>query len=196
MKFLIERGYRTKSQLIDFQAVIKIPKSGVREHKKAFTTTEKIQEALDKVKDEKKRLMIKLLAYSGLRLSEAVNMLRTFDPSKLVVQGKIARYELLKLGRTKKAFWAYMPASFARQLKKFPGIKETTFKGEKLANRTILPNMLRKWNAMFLRQHGIENDIIDFIQGRTSERMLQRHYLDLLNEGDKAYSKIVDKFPF
>jgi intergrase/recombinase len=196
MKFLIEKGYRTKSQLIDFQAVIKIPKSGIREPRKAFTTTDKIKEALEKVKDEKKQLMIKLLAYSGIRLSEAVDLLKTFNPDRLEFKDGFARYELHKLGKTKKAFWAYMPASFARQLKRFPGIKETTFKGEKLADRIILPNMLRKWNVDFLDEHGVKSEIIDFIQGRTPEKILAKHYMDRLKKADEAYSKIVNKFPF
>ncbi|WP_048085924.1 integrase [Archaeoglobus veneficus] len=99
MKFLIETGKRTKSQLIDFQAVIKIPKSGIRPASEAFTTTEKIIEALKEVKDEKKRLMIKLLAYSGLRLSEAVELLKNFNPKELTILPDlgIARYDLLAM---------------------------------------------------------------------------------------------------
>ncbi len=83
--------------------MIKVPKSRVREPEKAFTTTEKILEALEKVKDEKRKLRIKLLAYSGIRLSEAVNLLKTFDPNKLEIIGKIVSYPLHKLGKTKKA---------------------------------------------------------------------------------------------
>ena len=196
MRFLIQTGKRKASELIDFQAVIKIPKSGIREASKAFTTDEKIIEALEKVKDEKKILMIKLLAYSGIRLSEAVNLLRNFDSVKLEVNGKVARYEIHKVGGTKNTFFAYMPKNFAKELRKITGITESTFKGNKLAYGIILPNMLRKWNANFLDEQSIDEKYIDFFQGRTPEKILRKHYLELMSKADQEYAKIVDKFPF
>ena len=195
LKFLVEKGYRRESEVIDFRKVIKVPKSGIREPSKAFTTTDKIIEALEKVKDEKKKTMIRLLAYSGIRLSEAVSMLKSFDKSKLEIKGKVARYSLHKVGKTKKVFFAFMPAKFAKQLKKMD-VTETMFKGNKLANGIVLPNMLRKWNAEFLLKHGVSEKSIDFIQGRTPERVLVKHYLQMSDLATYEYEKIVDKFPF
>ncbi len=206
MKFLIKKGYRTKSQLIDFQAVVEIPKSGIRPSSEAFTTTEKILEALEKVKSDKKKLMIRLLAYTGLRLSEAVDMLRNFDPKELTIQEKIAKYDLLamykrigskkaKAEMTKRAWIAYMPADFAKQLKRME-VTETMFKGNKLANGIVHANQLRKWHSDFLDEHGVPEDVIEFLQGKTPEKILRKHYKDLEKKADRYYEKVVDEFPF
>jgi len=195
MRFLIRKGYRTKSQLIDFQEVIKVPKSGVRDPDKAFTTTEKILEALEHVKgDEVRTTMIKLLAFTGLRLREAVALLNDFDEKNLEIVGKVARYKLHKVGKSKKAFYAFMPAEFAKKLKRMK-VTESMFKGDRLAGGIILPNMLRKWNANFLKSQGISEVDIDFIQGRTPEKIIAKHYLMLLDTATKLYEKVVDKFP-
>mgnify|MGYP000660356321 CR=1 FL=1 len=204
LRFLIEKGYRTKSQLIDFQAVIKIPKSGIRPSSEAFTTTDKIIEALRTVKSDKKKLMIRLLAYTGLRLSEAVDLLKNLNPKELTIKGKIAKYDLLamykrigskkaKFEATKRAWIAYMPAEFAKQLKRMD-VTETMFKGDKLANGIIHANQLRKWHADFLDEHGVPEDVIEFLQGKTPEKILRKHYKDLEKKADKYYEKI--EFPF
>ncbi len=195
MRFLIRKGYRTKSQLIDFQEVIRVEKSGVRDPAKAFTTTENILKALEHVKDDEVRTtMIKLLAFTGLRLREAVTLLSEFDKKNLEIVGKVARYKLHKVGKNKKAFYAFMPAEFARKLKRMK-VTEGMFKGDKLAGGIILPNMLRKWNANFLKSQGISEVEIDFIQGRTPEKVIAKHYLMLLDTATKEYEKVVDGFP-
>jgi intergrase/recombinase len=106
----------------------------------------------------------------------------------------------MKIKGTKHAFWAYMPASFAKQLKRFEGVEDTTFAGEKLANRIILPNQLRKWNAKFLTRQKFGKDypelrLIDFVQGRVPKTMLREYYIEMLEFADDEYARIVDKFP-
>jgi len=193
LKFLEEEGYKTASELLDYRNVIKIPKSGIRDPEKAFTTTEKIIEALENTKDVKKAMIIRLLAYSGIRLSEAVEIISNFDESKLIVKENFARYPLHKTKATKRAFYAYMPLSFAKKLQKMH-VTETMLKGKKIARGIIYPNQLRKWNAMFLLEHNVPTEIIDFIQGRAPERILQKHYLNIVKLADELYSRI--EFPF
>ncbi|AEA46703.1 integrase [Archaeoglobus veneficus] len=210
MRFLIKSGIRKKSELMDFQAVIDIPGTQPRPPEEAFTTDEKIIEALNspKVKkDERRQILIRLLAYTGLRLREALELLRTFDKNKLEFHGNYARYptyELKSKAGTKRTYYAYMPADFARQLKRID-IKETTVKGAKLADRIILPEQLRKWHTNFLKrkikekklQLGVTAEtLINFIQGRVGKAVIDRYYLDLVEDADELYTKIADEFPF
>jgi len=215
MKFLIKKGYRTKSELIDFQEIIKVPKSGIRPASEAFTTTKTIQLALttqirkDKEKDARNKFVIKALAYSGLRLEELMDLLNHFKEDELKIIGKIARYDLLAMYKrigsrkaqaeaTKRAWVAYLPASFVKELKKYAKTEEwksTTFKGVKLAKGIVDPNQFRKWFTEFLDENDVKEKIIGFITGKTPENVLRRSYMNLLKQADREYARIVDKFP-
>ena len=55
--------------------------------------------------------------------------------------------------------------------------------------------LLRKFHYNFLRQNGIEKDIAEFIQGRSSVDVGSTHYLDKIRLAKEQYKKIADKFP-
>ncbi|MEM2059800.1 MAG: integrase [Archaeoglobaceae archaeon] len=90
----------------------------------------------------KLRSLIKLMAYSGLRLSNSVWMLNTFE-KKLEFKENFARYPFNLPYRTKKMFFAYMPIEFGKKLKKF-SLVEGTYRSYGLANGIVLSNQLRK----------------------------------------------------
>ncbi|RLI81635.1 hypothetical protein DRP04_05685 [Archaeoglobales archaeon] len=206
MKFLIEKGYRRYSQLVDFQAVIKIPSSGIRPSSEKFTTAERIIEAYN-LADETRKLVIKLLVYTGQRLIEIVDLLNNFDERELVILEDlgIARYDLLAMYKrigsnkanaeqTKRAWVAYMPADFARQLKRVQ-VSYDSLKGENLANNIVQPNQLRSWFSDFMDEQGVPEDVIEFMTGKTPENILRKHYKNLEKKADRHYARVVDKFP-
>lgn len=59
-----------------------------------------------------------LLVFSGIRLKQAVELLRTYDPTKLyLIDDKAARYPIFSTSKgKKKAFWAYGPRDFFERL--------------------------------------------------------------------------------
>ncbi len=213
LKFLIEKGYFTKSQIIDYQEVVKLERTGIRPASQAFTTTDKIIQAYEYLKsiNSKKIVILKLLTYSGLRLTEACDLLSNFRADELAIMEDkgIARYDLLAMYKrigsskaraevTKRAWVAYMPLEFAKQLMEIcplDNISEEALKGKRFAKGIVLPNQFRKWFSNHLKDLGVPERVIEFMTGKTSERVLRQFYFDLLKEADEWYSRIVDKFP-
>ncbi len=213
LKFLVEEAYFTKSQIIDYQEVIKLERAGIRPVSQAFTTTENILKAYNYLKEigsTKKLIVLKLLVLSGLRLTEACDILNNFNKSELTIleDKRIARYDLLAMYKrigsskakaevTKRAWVAYMPLELAEELLEICPIEvsEEAMKGKKFCNGIILPNQTRKWFSNFLKDNGVPERVIEFITGKTPERVLRQFYFDLLKEADEWYSRIVDKFP-
>ena len=214
LKFLVERGYFTKSQIIDYQEVVKLERTGIRPASQAFTTTDRIIQAyeyLKSINSEKKIIILKLLTYSGLRLTEACDLLSNFRADELtILEDKgIARYDLLAMYKrigsskakaevTKRAWVAYMPLDFAKQLMEIcplDDISEEALKGKRFAKGIVLPNQFRKWFSNHLKDLGVPESVIEFMTGKTPEKVLRQFYFDLLKDADEWYSRIVDKFP-
>lgn len=207
LKFLIERGYYKASEMLDYQNVIKVDSSSVRTNR--FTDTDAILSALQEVNGNKE-FMIKLLGYSGLRLSEGILLLNNFNEDDLEFVDGVACYnmeEVMKLKsksdhNTKNTFDAFFPTYFAEKLEQM-NVNQGMFKGDRLAKGIIYANQLRKWNTNYLKMQIREKEInlgiapetvINYIQGRVSKGILQRHYLDLKQDAIDLYKQI--EFPF
>lgn len=203
----MQSGYYKSSEVMDYQNVIKVSSSNVRVNR--FTDTEAILKALNTVNGNKE-LIIRLLGYSGLRLSEGLLLLNNFDESNLETHGEVACYnmeEIMKLKsksdhNTKNTFDAFMPTEFAEKLDRVE-ISRGKYKGDRLANGIVYANQLRKWNTNFLKQEiqekglsfGVAPEIIiDYIQGRVSKSVISKHYLDLKGDAVKLYQEA--EFPF
>jgi len=208
LNFLVKKGYYRKSQVIDYFPLLELDKGGIRPASEAFTTDDKIIEAhnyLIQLGDEKRLLVFYLLLFSGIRLSEACDILNNFDSSELTVQDNIAYYDMLSMYKrigdtkaraeqTKRAWVAFMPIWVAEKLKRLK-VDEANLRGYHFCNRIILPNMLRKWFSNFLKKHKVDERLIEFMTGKTPEKILRRHYFELLEDSAKIYAKLVDKFP-
>lgn len=166
MRFLIQRGYFKASELADYQNVVKLEASKPRLNE--LTETEKILEALRKV-NETKELMIKLLAYSGIRLKEGVLLFNYFDENKINYRGDVAFYDmkditekkLVSKNATQFSYVAFMPTRFANELReKLPmNVNEGMFKGDRLAKKIIYAKQLRKWFSYHIKKEISEKQI-------------------------------------
>ena len=208
LNFLVESGKARKSQVIDYYPVLKLEKTGIREASKSFTTEENIIKAHKHLKernDEARLLTFYLMLFGGLRLTEACDVLNNFNKEELTVIGNIARYDLLqmykrinstkaKADKSKRAWVVYMPVWIAEKLRRIE-IKEDILRGRHFCNGIILPNMLRKFFSNFLKDNGVEERIIEFMTGKTAEKILRQFYFELLRDSDEEYARIVDKFP-
>jgi intergrase/recombinase len=77
--------------LTKYHKIVKIPKANQDEY---VPNNSKVIKAFRKFRDEKYKLLFKLLAFSGIRLRGSLHLLRTFDPNKLITNEKIAKYPL------------------------------------------------------------------------------------------------------
>ncbi len=134
-----------------------------------------------------------MLVYSGIRLSQAVEMLANFDVQNLIVieEKGIARYPIISTSKgNKRGFFAYMPADFAKKLRKI----EISYSRAKdlIKHERVSANTIRKWHYNFLIMHGVPPEVADFIQGRRPANVGAMHYLAKARQADEFYSKIVN----
>ena len=81
LNFAEEREELSLKYIAKLRKILKVKPAGARE---IFISDEELLKAYDKVKDSLKPFF-KLLVYSGLRLSHAVRMVRSFDSANLVL---------------------------------------------------------------------------------------------------------------
>ncbi|RLI72994.1 integrase [Archaeoglobales archaeon] len=156
-------------ELNAYRKVLKITRSGVRH---VFVSDEEIVEAHEHVNDRFKKVF-ELIVFSGIRLKQAIEMLRNFNPNNLnIIEPKgIARYPIIETSKgTKKGFFAYMPLEFAKQLEKMKlKYKQTR---DAITYKRVSANSIRKWHYNFMISNGIPPDIADFIQGRAAKSVV------------------------
>ena len=178
----------SEESLMKYRKVVKIPRTNSDEY---VPEDSKVIEAFRKFEDERYRILFKLLAFSGIRLKEAIYLLNNFNKDRLILSEKIAKYPLSLERRTKKSFYAYMPKDFALELRK---VKIDELASRQYFSRRGLPaKYLRKWNYNFLILNGVPESVADFIQGRASITVGSMHYLAKVKQADEWYSRVVDK---
>ena len=127
-------------------------------------------------------MIYKYLLESGLRVDEVVYVVNNIDKLRIVELNGFIRVELNWIRGTKKAFWGYF-------LEKPEKIIITPDAVSKYAQKQKLlcPKYPRKFMATKMIELGINSDVIDFIQGHTPQKILTKHYADLLVAADQAY---------
>ena len=91
LNFLTEYDIATDEDMLHSR---KIHKSRRSNSDNFVPTDEQVKSAFDKTRNGRHKTIFLLLAYSGIRITEAVKMLREFDKDKLIVNCDIAKYPL------------------------------------------------------------------------------------------------------
>ena len=190
LTFLGEEGI-IREDLADYlKSKLHRRRSGIRQ---IFISDEELREAYKHIqeKGEPYLTIFLFMVYSGMRLSQTVRILNSWNWWKaVVVNEKVVRYPAEETTRRKKrAFWAYLPRDFAELLEP-TSIKYNTAQDTKYGK--VSPNTIRKWHYTFLVRQGVPADIADFIQGRASQRVGATHYLNKTLLADEWYSAVVD----
>ena len=90
-----------------WRKAIKLRRSGVRE---IYVSNIEIQTAYENIRDGVKPLF-KLLVYSGVRLSQALEGIKQLD--KVIVKEDVARIPVNSISKgNKKIYWIYFPSTF------------------------------------------------------------------------------------
>jgi intergrase/recombinase len=162
----------------------------------------------EKWKDKDTELLFKLLVFSGIRLDHALDLLYNFDPRKLEFRGRVARYPLTDISNEiKSGEYAFMPAEFARKLKKIKKklgyqtwenrINVKRWRGdEKYKKSRVDANAIRKWFGNFCLSHDVSESATEYFMGHAIKGMGGKAYFDLRDKLSwREYEKVVDKFP-
>ncbi len=157
--------------------------------------------------DEETVLLYKLLVFSGLRLEHAIRVLETFDERHLEFKGRVARYPTEMIAtEIKGSFYAFMPAEFARKLRRIKftiqyytienrlNPKKWKPKKEEWQRSWINAKNIRKWFENFCKRHGVELLYRKFFMGHSTRAVIE-HYEQMEDLSWNEYEKIVDKFP-
>ena len=179
-----------------------------KEEGKIFLTDEDIKEAYrliqEKWNDEATTTLFKLMVFSGIRLEHAYKILQTFDPKKLVIEGDIAYYPFEELTKgKKKGYCAFMPAKFAKKLKRFDNLLGYGSYKNRLNPRRWKPKednpttpvRIRSWFQNFAIDNDLKPEVVRFIVGHSPATVGEKHYYDKLKHARKGYRELVHKFP-
>jgi len=177
-----------EGSIMKYRKIVKIPKANQDEY---VPEDSKVIETFRKFKDERYKILFKLLTFSGIRLRESLHLLRTFDSNKLINNDKIAKYPLGLNRRSKKSYYAYMPLEFSNELRRMELNEDAV--SQYFKKKGLPCKYLRKWNYNFLILNGVPESVADFIQGRASITVGSMHYLAKVKQADEWYSRVVDK---
>ena len=150
-----------------------------------------VKKAYESIANEKDKLLFHILAFSGIRVTELVKMLRELDKSKLITEGKISKYPLNYNRGNKRSQYVYMPTGLAMKLHRFYIHKDTV--STSLRKYGIAPKYLRKWFYNFLIINNVPESVADFIEGRAPESVGSMHYLSRVKQADYWYKKGISK---
>ncbi len=164
---------------------IKLKPSGIRE---IYISDKELREAYDNMNGDTK-ILFKLLAFSGMRLSQALRGIRNIQ--NIVMKDKIARIPITSVSRgTKRGFWIYFPLEFFDEIKGFKNNVSYHAYNKNIKYKRVCITTIRKWNYNFLIENDVPESIADFIQGRASVTIGSAHYLYKTKQADKQYGMI------
>ena len=129
-----------------------------------------------------------ILLESGLRLVEAVNLIREYPRLECTKLDGFQRCLLGYARGKKQALWAYhiTPIEKADNLSD----RRVTSYAEKY--KLVPPKYIRKFVATQMVTLGIPPHVVDFIQGRAPRGVLLQHYAPLLGLADREYRKYAE----
>ena len=117
-------------------------------------------------------------------------MVKEYDPSKLIVEEKFAKYQLHYNRGHKSSFYIYMPKEMVPELHKFYIHVDTIT--HQISKSGLNPKYPRKWFYNFLIYNNVPEGVADFIEGRASSSVGSMHYLSKAKQADYWYEQIVD----
>ncbi len=164
--------------VVKLKRACKMRPTGVKD---IFISSDELLEAYSYVKEKQPNeivIFFKLLVYSGIRATHAVEMLNTFNRSKMIVieDKGIARYPILEFSKgQKKGFFAYISLSFVDELDRI-NLRYCQFI-DRMRYGGVSPNTIRKWHYNLMIENGIPESVADFIQGRHPASVGAMHYL-------------------
>ncbi|MEM1660924.1 MAG: integrase [Candidatus Bathyarchaeia archaeon] len=133
---------------------------------------------------------------SGLRLIEAVNMIKNFDGSKLIAVNGFYRYQIGAFRGSKAAYFAYFTGESLKLINEARNegspIKRANASHYFSKYKILQPKYLRKFAFDKMVELGIPESIADFIQGRTPVKVCAKHYMSLEKQAAQYYMRYVE----
>ena len=188
LTYLVQKSLLTEEGAKHFRKKVPLRQSKADNY---IPTNEEVIGAYSQIKDKRYKTIFKLLAFSGARITELVKMVKEYDPSKLIIQGKFAKYKLHYNRGHKNSFYIYMPKELVPELHKFYIHVDTIT--HQISKSGLNPKYLRKWFYNFLIYNNVPEGVADFIEGRASSFVGSMHYLSKAKQSDYWYDKVIEE---
>ena len=190
LNFLVETGTVEQEVLVPYFRVLRNVKKSQPDN--YIPSDEEVQNAYKNVEDTRVKLYYKVLAYSGIRITELYKLFSEFDSKRLIVSEKFAKYPLNYFRGQKKVFYVYLPIELANQLTRHYKTNSKAMT-KQLTRSGLNPKYLRKWFYNFLIYNNVPESIADYIEGRATQTVGSMHYLGKTKQADFWYEKVVEK---
>ncbi|MEM1961795.1 MAG: integrase [Sulfolobales archaeon] len=193
--FLEKSGEISEDEAERLRKIFKI-RSGAKIIKKYHIEYSKIIEVLERVEvGTLYWLVLRVLYFSGARLSEVVKMIQDFDERELTCfqDRGFCRYYLVWSRGKKRCEWIYFPATLTEYLKMWRGKigKYDTVRDTLYDYYGVKVKDFRKLFYRVCRDVGVEGAICDFYQSRISGLSIgDLHYDDIVTRADKQYTEL------
>ena len=141
-------NYLSKKSLLRDEQMARFKKKLPLRQSKAdnyIPSNDDVVSAYKQLKDKRFQTIFKILAFSGARITELVKMVKEYDPSKLIVNDKFAKYQLHYNRGHKSSFYIYMPKDLMPELHKFYIHVDTIT--HQISKSGLNPKYLRKWST-------------------------------------------------
>ena len=186
INYFTEKRLISKEWSIELKETLKIKKDGTDTF---VPKDEMVRSVIAKCNNENMKLLMKLIYFSGIRITEAVKILNEFDETKVHYEEEVAYYDLDWERGNKKAFKAFMPAMFAQKLKKTKIAEDSA---KKYIREKGLP--LKYGRNFFIDKcvkAKIQESLIKYMIGHSDGSVLMTNYLDKLNNSVDSYKRVV-----
>ena len=187
LNYLSQKSLLSDEQMARFKKKLPLRQSKADNY---IPSNDEVVSAYKQLTDKRFQTIFKLLAFSGARITELVKMVKEYEPSKLIVEEKFAKYQLHYNRGNKKSFYIYMPKEMVPELHKYYVHVDTVT--HQISKSGLNPKYLRKWFYNFLIYNNVPEGVADFIEGRASSSVGSMHYLSKAKQADFWYSNVAD----
>jgi len=142
----------------------------------------------------------KLACFTGGRGLHLFEMCNNFDPAKVIQSEdhpQVSYYPTTEYSKgNKNTYFVFFPSEFKEELSDFKmPYKHPHTVYKHLQETGVNVKSIRKWHANTLFKNGVQESIVDYLQGRTARSVAARHYYNLNLQACRAYGTCIDKFP-
>ena len=188
LNYLSQKSLLSDEQMAKFKKKLPLRQSKADNY---IPFNDEVIHAYEQLKDKRFQTIFKLLAFSGARITELVKMVKEYEPSKLIVEEKFAKYQLHYNRGHKSSFHIYLPKEMVSELHKFYVHVDTI--PHQVSKSGLNPKYFRKWFYNFLIYNDVPEGVAGFIEGRASATVGSMHFLSKAKQNDYWYEQIVDR---
>ena len=188
LDFLAYKGHFSQEMVVVYKSIIR---SRSISPDLFIPTDEMVKDAYLKLDEQRFQTLYKILAYSGIRITELVELISKYEPERLIINENVAKYPLGFIRGKKQSFYVYLPKEVASELKHFRiSIRSIVYK---FGEAGLSGKYLRKWFYNFLIYNNVPESVADFMEGGATQTVGSMHYLSRVKQADYWYEKIVKK---